>query len=98
MADRTPSTWSTSSSRMAVGSVATAGGTGVDATSVVGDAGDGAGIDGLGAVHAADSEADGDDGSGDVPLVIHDLLMSACALTFSIRRTIGIPERVLRDF
>ncbi len=85
MADRTPSTWSTSSSRIVVGSVAVSVAGDADTRAGAGtDAGPDtrAGIDGVGAI-----QDDGDevDGSGGMPLVIHDPLESATALTFSIR-------------
>ena len=95
MAARTPSTYATSSSRIADGSVGTVveiagvdAVTGPDGTDGVARVGDEEGIDGLGAVQAAaaglDAEIGGRDGESSV---IHDLLMWATALTFSIRRT-----------
>ena len=102
MAARTPSTYATSSSRIADGSVGAVVGiagvdavTGADGSGGVAVVGDEDGIDGLGAVQAAadgldaeigdrDGEIGGRDGESSV---IHDLLMWATALTFSIRRT-----------
>ncbi len=92
MAARTPSTYATSSSRIAEGSVAAVGEiTGVDAVTGgdgIGGVGRAEGMDGLGAVQAAPAGLDMEiGGRGAAPSVIDDLLMWATALTFSIRNT-----------
>jgi hypothetical protein len=96
MAARTPSTYATSSSRIADGSVAGlgaglpdgAGFDGDDGTVGVDPVGGDECIDGLGAVQAVVVGLDAEiGGRGVAPSVIHDLLMWATALTFSIRST-----------
>jgi hypothetical protein len=92
MAARTPSTYATSSSRIADGSVAAtvevAGFAGVVGIGGVARVGGDEGIDGLGAVQAVVvGLAAAIGGRGVAPSVIHDLLMWATALTFSIRST-----------
>ncbi len=62
-------------------SVAGGDGTGAGAGTEAGPE-TGAGIDGVGAIQDVGDEVDG---SGGMPLVIHDPLVSATALTFSIR-------------
>lgn len=62
--------------------------TGPDGTGGVARVGDDEGIDGLGAVQAVVVGLDAEiGGRGVAPSVIHDLLMWATALTFSIRST-----------
>ncbi len=91
MADRTPSTVSTSSSRIADGSTGSSGATdtewGASVESEVewGDAGIvGCGIGGAGTDHV---DADGGDGTGGNSTVSDDQVPSVAALTFSIQKT-----------
>jgi hypothetical protein len=106
MAARTPSTYATSSSRIADGSVgAVVGIAGVDAVTGPGGiggvarVGDDDGIDGLGAVQAGEVGLDAEiGGRGVAPSVITDLLMWATALTFSIRNTYRHPVARLEGF
>ena len=91
MADRTPSMVSTSSSRIADGSISSSGATdtewGASVESEVewGDAGIvGCGIGGAGTDHV---DADGGDGTGCNSTVSDDQVPSVAALTFSIQKT-----------
>jgi hypothetical protein len=95
MAARTPSTYATSSSRIADGSVGTVveiagvdAVTGPDGTGGVARVACDDGIDGLGAVQAGVVGLDAEiGGRGVAPSAIHDRLMWATALTCSIRST-----------
>lgn len=95
MAARTPSTYATSSSRIADGSVDAVveiagvdAVTGPDGTGSVARLGGESGLDGLGAVQAVVVGRGAEiGGRGVVSSVIHDLLTWATALTFSIRST-----------